>query len=95
MSSAAHAVRSVQDPAVSLGVHFVIDDLDDGSRDDYVLVSSAESNPAAGRLSDVSPVGRAVRDHRKGDLVDVLTPRGPRHLRIVDVDDQRPARRLE
>jgi transcription elongation factor GreA len=47
-----------------------------------VLVASAESDPAAGRLSNESPVGRAISGHRAGDVVDVRVPHRIRHLRI-------------
>ena len=70
---------------VSLGSHIVIDDLDDSSREEYVLVSSIESNPTQGRLSNESPVGRAIEGHHKGDVVDAITPRRVRHLRITNV----------
>jgi transcription elongation factor GreA len=70
---------------VSLGSQVVLDDLDDSGREEYVLVSSAESNPGEGRLSSESPVGRAIAGHRAGDLVDVHAPHRTRHLRIADV----------
>lgn len=70
---------------VSLGSHVVLEDLDDASREEYVLVSSGESNPAEGRLSNDSPVGRAISGHRKGDLVDAHAPHRIRHLRIADL----------
>lgn len=74
---------------VSLGSHVVIEDLDDSTREEYVLVSSAESNPAQGRLSNESPVGRAISGHRRGDVVDAHAPHRLRHLRIVDLGSGR------
>jgi transcription elongation factor GreA len=70
---------------VSLGSRVVLEDLDDGTRERYVLVSSAESNPAEGRLSSESPVGRAIAGHHRGDVVDARAPHRVRHLRIVDL----------
>lgn len=85
-----HAARMLRpdepsSQAVSLGSHVVLEDLDDGAREEYVLVSSAESNPAEGRLSNESPVGRAIADHHEGDVVDARAPHRVRHLRIVDL----------
>ncbi|MGZ4309814.1 MAG: GreA/GreB family elongation factor [Gaiellaceae bacterium] len=74
---------------VSRGRHVVLEDLDDSTRADYVLVASAESDFEHGRLSDESPVGRAISGHRKGDLVDARAPHGIRHLRIAEVDRRR------
>ncbi|HET7354421.1 MAG TPA: GreA/GreB family elongation factor [Gaiellaceae bacterium] len=74
---------------VARGSHVVLEDLDDSTRTDWVLVASAESDPEHGRLSDESPVGRAVRGHRKGDVVDAHAPHRVRHLRIAQVDRRR------
>jgi transcription elongation factor GreA len=74
---------------VSRGSHVVLEDLDDSTLADYVLVACAESDPEHGRLSDESPVGRAVNGRRKGDVVDARAPRRIRHLRIAEVDRRR------
>jgi transcription elongation factor GreA len=81
--------RRVDGDIVSRGSHVVLEDLDDSTRSDYVLVASVESDPEHGRLSDASPVGRAIAGHRKGDVVDARAPRRMRHLRIAEVDRRR------
>jgi len=48
----------------------------------WTLVGSTEADLAAGRLSAESPVGRALRDRKVGELVEIETPRGARTLRI-------------
>jgi len=48
----------------------------------YTLVGSAEASAAAGRLSTDSPVARALKGARAGDVVAVPTPRGERRLRV-------------
>ncbi|HSP70860.1 MAG TPA: transcription elongation factor GreA [Gaiellaceae bacterium] len=68
---------------VTLGAWAELEDLDLGDRSRYLLVSPVEANPAEGRLSIESPVGRTIVGHRAGDTVEVATPRGRRHLRIV------------
>lgn len=77
--------EEVSSEVVSLGSHVVIEDIDTTDTEEYLLVSSAESNPAEGRLSNESPVGRAVEGHHKGDVVDAAAPQRVRHLRIADV----------
>ena len=74
---------------VARGSHVVLEDLDDSTSADYVLVASAESDPAHGRLSDESPVGRAISGHHKGDVVDARAPHRIRRLRITEVDRRR------
>ncbi len=51
----------------------------------YELVGTAEADPSAGRISNASPVGRALIGRRVGDTVAVRTPRGDVEYRIVAV----------
>lgn len=74
---------------VGPGSHVVLEDLDESTSADFVLVASVESDPEHGRLSDESPVGRAISGHRKGDVVDARAPHRIRHLRIAEVDRRR------
>ncbi len=48
----------------------------DGGTDKFVIVGSAEANPAEKKLSNESPVGKALLGRGKGDTVDVLLPNG-------------------
>ncbi len=85
------AVATVLDPATVpageavIGSWAEVEDLDTGGTSRFELVSSPESNPSAGRLSVESPVGRAILGHSPGETVDVLTPRGHRHLKLRSV----------
>ncbi len=58
----------------------------DGSEVTYTLVGSAESDPSAGRLSAVSPVGRGLVGAKAGDEVLIQTPRGSVTYRVIAVD---------
>lgn len=81
--------REASGSVVSRGSHVVVEDLDDATTSEFVLVASAESDPEHGRLSDESPVGRALAGHSKGDVVEARAPRRTRHLRITQVDRRR------
>ena len=52
----------------------------------YVIVGPAEANPRQGRISNESPLGRALMDHRAGDLVKVDAPGGAFTVRVVKVE---------
>jgi transcription elongation GreA/GreB family factor len=56
-----------------------------GERTTYVVVGSAEADPVAGRISNVSPVGRALLGRVAGDDVAVAAPRGEVHYRIIEL----------
>ena len=58
----------------------------DGLESVYLLVGSAEADLSAGRLSVVSPVGRALVGARTGDEVAVETPRGRALYRVLNVE---------
>jgi transcription elongation factor GreA len=70
---------------VSVGSKVKVKDLDDGSTDEYQIVGSAEADPSAKRLSNESPVGRAVLGHKKGDVVEVAVPAGALRLQIMSI----------
>ena len=57
----------------------------DGDQDTYLLVGSAEADPAAGRISNVSPVGRALLGARAGDEVSVQLPGGTIVFRVHEI----------
>ena len=57
----------------------------DGDHDIYVIVGSTEAKPASGRLSNESPVGRALIGAREGDEVTVELPTGSTTYRVIAV----------
>ena len=68
---------------VELGSHIVVEV--DGERENYTVVGSAEANPAEGRISNESPVGRALLGHRAGDKGRAVVPAGVLDMKIVAV----------
>ena len=53
----------------------------------YKIVGSAEANPAEAKLSNESPVGKALIGHKRGETVSVPVPRGPaRKLKITKIE---------
>jgi transcription elongation factor GreA len=52
----------------------------------YRIVGSAEADPSAGRISNASPVGRALVGRGIDEVVNVTTPRGAVAYRIVAVE---------
>lgn len=52
----------------------------------YKIVGSQEANPAAGKVSDDSPVGRALMGHRVGEIVNVDAPGGTIAFEIIKIE---------
>jgi len=57
----------------------------EGGRETFKIVGSAEADPADGKISNESPVGRALLGHRKGDKVVVSVPSGSWTYKIVGI----------
>ena len=57
----------------------------DGKIDQFAIVGSAEVDPLEGRISEESPVGRALLGKKIGDTVEVTTPSGVFKLLIMEV----------
>ncbi|MEW6032447.1 MAG: transcription elongation factor GreA [Bacillota bacterium] len=62
-----------------------LEDLDTGEKVEYTIVGSTESDPGEHKISDESPVGRAILGHRAGDEVVVHVPAGTLRYRILEV----------
>lgn len=71
---------------VGLGSKVVVEDLDTGSEITYLLVTSEESDVAAGRISTASPIGRSLLGKRDGDVAEVHTPRGRKEFEILSLE---------
>ncbi len=57
-----------------------------GKSTKYTIVGSAEAKPADLKLSNESPVGKALIGHKRGEEVKITTPRGLRLLKITKID---------
>ena len=52
----------------------------------YVIVGSTEANPSENKLSNESPVGKAIMGRKKGETVEVVTPRGSKvKFKIMEI----------
>jgi transcription elongation factor GreA len=59
---------------------------DDRDPEVYTIVGPAEANPRKGRISNESPLGRALIDHKAGDRVRVDAPGGSFYVNILKVE---------
>jgi transcription elongation factor GreA len=68
---------------VQLGAVVTIDQ--DGEQDTYTIVGPLEAAPTKGRISNESPIGRALLNHSPGDVVEVNAPAGMRKVTILAI----------
>ena len=71
---------------VDVGERLRLHDLDSGKRFELELVGPLESDPAAGRVSVVSPVGKAIVGLRRGEIAEVDAPRGRLRFKVLAIE---------
>ncbi|MBE3583122.1 MAG: transcription elongation factor GreA [Limnochordaceae bacterium] len=71
---------------VTIGSRVRLVDLDSKEEVEYRIVGSAEANPAEAKISNESPVGRALMGHRVQDEVQVQAPAGLLRFRILAIE---------
>jgi transcription elongation factor GreA len=70
---------------VVLGSHVTI--VEDGFEpESYVIVGSAEADPGSGRISNQSPLGKALMGHRVGDRVAYNAPSGKIEMELLKIE---------
>lgn len=72
--------------AVGNGSIVTIKDIEFDIVETYKIVGSQEANPAAGKVSDDSPVGRALMGHAVGEIVNVEAPSGIIKFEIIKIE---------
>ena len=77
--------KDIAKDVVSIGSKVKLRDIDAKQTVEYRIVGSAEANPAELKLSNESPVGRAIIGHKKGDVVEVTAPRGALKFKIMEI----------
>ena len=71
--------------AVVIGVKVKVLDVEYGDESEYRVVGSTEADPRSGKISDESPVGKALLGKKLGDEVIVEAPGGEFKLKIVEI----------
>lgn len=70
---------------INVGSKVKVKDVETGDISEYKIVGSAEADPLKSKLSNESPVGRALMGKRKGAVVDVKAPAGILKYEILDI----------
>ena len=79
--------ENVSTDVVGVGTTVHVKDQQTEKSTKYRIVGSAEANPSEAKLSNESPVGKALIGRRRGEIVSVPVPRGPaRKLKITKIE---------
>lgn len=76
----------VEPDKVGLGSQVLLKDLESGEKLQYTIVSSAEADPAASKISNVSPVGRALLGKKAGEKLEISVPVGVLRYQVEKIN---------
>ena len=77
---------SVTTDKVGVGTKVTVQDMKAGDIVQYAIVGSSEADPAAHKLSNESPVGRAIMGHKPGDKITVTVPQGSKKFKVLAIE---------
>ncbi len=75
----------IETDVVSIGSIVTLKDLELGETIEYSIVGTAESDPSQNKISNESPVGKAILGKKSGSVVDVSVPAGIIQYQIMDI----------
>lgn len=75
----------VPSDTVGVGSTVLLEDQDTGDVIEYTIVGSAEADPADNKISNESPVGKAILGKKAGMVVEIKVPAGTLKYRILDI----------
>ena len=70
---------------VSVGASIILRDLASGEELHYIMVNSREADPTRGKISSVSPIGKAIIGRGQGEVVEVMAPVGKLRYQIEQI----------
>ena len=83
----AQVIEKVAKDRVDVGSTVLIEDMEEHLQEKVTIVGSTESNPFEGRISNESPVGRAIMGAKAGDTVEAEAPNGVLKYKVIRIED--------
>jgi transcription elongation factor GreA len=77
---------TVNTESVGVGTKVTLQDMERGDVVQYAIVGSAEADPGDHKLSNESPVGRAILGRKPGDKVTVAVPQGSKKFKVLAIE---------
>lgn len=77
--------KDIKTNKVFVGTKVKLLDLEFNEECEYKIVGSNEADPANGKISDESPVGKGILGHRVGQTVEIETPAGVTAYKILEI----------
>ena len=78
-------IQNINTDVVSLGTKVTIEYVDDNEQEEYSIVGSKEADPFANKISNESPIAKAIMGSKVGAIVSVDSPNGKYDVKIVAI----------
>ena len=78
-------IKEVNKDVVSIGTRVTIEYVDDSELEEYSIVGSKEADPFLNKISNESPIAKAIMGMKIGDKVSVESPNGTYDVKIVKI----------
>ena len=85
MIEKAVVIKDVKKDVVSIGTKVTIEYVDDQEQEEYSIVGSKEADPFANKISNESPIAKAIMGFGVGAVVSVESPNGKYQVKIVQI----------
>jgi len=79
----ARIIRGSRSDIVTLGSKIIV--LIEGKEREFLIVGGEEANPIEGKISNLSPMGRAFMGKKKGEKVEIKLPIGTKSFELKDI----------
>lgn len=81
----AKIIDSTNKEEVTLGATVIIDYVDDNEEAEFKIVGLLEANPNKNKISNESPIGKAIMNKKIGDIIAVESPNGSYNIKIKKI----------
>ena len=81
----AKIIEKASGDIVSVGTTVTVKYVDDDDEEEYSIVGSMEADPFLNKISNESPIGKAIMNRRVGDIISVESPNGSYDIKIVKI----------
>lgn len=81
----AKIIEKTSGDKVAVGTTVTVKYVDDDEEEEYSIVGSMEADPFENKISNESPIGKAIMDKKVGDTISVESPNGSYDIKIVKI----------
>ena len=78
-------IKDINRDVVSLGTKVTIEYVEDNEQEEYSIVGSKEADPFANKISNESPIAKAIMGSKVGNIVSVDSPNGKYDVKIIAI----------